>query len=295
MSRISHKAQTQKNLLLLFFFHFESEQMNDDVLQYLIYFEKLKKQRYLYSRLFVFKFNWVSSVLSKLFNTRFREYVRMNSDSMKHVVRLISKNSIFQNKFSCMQIFVESQIKYALYRLDHDESVNEFLFIAIMWKVSKEHIFDCIKRVVETLCRLRERFIIWLDERTRIRESLQNQKRQRKFIKIVSKMNETNIVLNIKFDDKIRWLSFNQANWSRKISRRAFFQSKEEIRNRFMCSVRFQQKVHLLFVWMIKFSTRSASFFRRWSTSTFNVLLLIWSISIEWQCLYQHFICDNAL
>ncbi len=57
MSRISHKAQTQRDLLLLFFFHFESEQMNDDVLQYLIYSEKLKKQRYLYSRLFVFKFN----------------------------------------------------------------------------------------------------------------------------------------------------------------------------------------------------------------------------------------------
>jgi hypothetical protein len=30
MSRISHKAQTQRNLLLLFFFHFESEQMNDE-------------------------------------------------------------------------------------------------------------------------------------------------------------------------------------------------------------------------------------------------------------------------
>jgi hypothetical protein len=27
----------------------------------------------------------------------------------------------------------------------------------------------------------------------------------------VSKVNETNIVLNIKLDDKISWLSFNQA------------------------------------------------------------------------------------
>ncbi len=209
MPRISHKAQTQRDLLLLFFFHFESEQMNDDVLQYLIYSEKLKKQRYLYSHLFVFKFNWVSSVLPKLFNTRFREYVRMNSDSVKHIVQLISKNSMFQNKFNCMQIFVESQIKYALYRLDHDENVSEFLFIAIMWEISEKHIFDCTKRVVEALCRLKEKFIIWLDERTRIKESLQNQKKQRDFIEVVSKMNETNIVLNIKFDDKIRWLSFN--------------------------------------------------------------------------------------
>ncbi len=71
-------------------------------------------------------------MLSKLFDTRFREYVRMNSDSMKHIVQLINKNSMFQNKFSCMQIFVENQIKYVLYRLDHDENVNEFLFIAIM-------------------------------------------------------------------------------------------------------------------------------------------------------------------
>jgi predicted DNA-binding protein YlxM (UPF0122 family) len=102
-----------------------------------------------------------------------------------------------------MQTFVESQIKYALYRLDHDESVSGFLLIAIMWGVSEEHIFDCIKRVVEALCRLRERFITWSDERTRIRESLQNQKRQRGFIEVVSKVNETNIVLNIKLDDKI--------------------------------------------------------------------------------------------
>ncbi len=179
----------------------------------------------MYSRLFVLKSNWASFVLSKLSDTRFRKYVRMNRDSVKHVVQLISKNSMFQNKFICMQTSVENQIKYALYRLDHDENVSEFLLIAIMWEVLEEHIFDCIKRVVQAFSRLRERFIAWFDERMRIRESLQNQKRQKKFIEIVDKMNETNIVLNIKFDDKISWLSFkfNQANWSRKISRRALF------------------------------------------------------------------------
>ncbi len=202
MSRVSHKTQTQRNLLLLFLFHSESDEMND-VLQYLIYLKRLKQQRYLYSRLFVFKFNWISFVLSKLFDTRLRQYVQMNKDSVKHVVRLINKNSMFQNKFICIQTSVESQIKYAFYRLDHDENVSKFLLIATMWEVSKEHIFDCIKRIVQALFRLRKRFISWLDERMRIRKSLQNQKKQKRFIEVVNKMNKTNIVLNIKFDDKI--------------------------------------------------------------------------------------------
>jgi hypothetical protein len=70
--------------------------------------------------------------------------------------------------------------------------------------------------------------ISWLDERMKIRKSLQNQKRQKRFIESVNKMNKTNIVLNIKFDDKISWLSFNQVNWSRKISGGVIFQSKEK-------------------------------------------------------------------
>jgi predicted DNA-binding protein YlxM (UPF0122 family) len=164
--------------------------------------KELKQQRYFYSRVSVLKSNWVSSMLSNLSNTRFREYVRMNRESLNHILRLICENQVFRNKFTCLQISIENQLKYVFYRMRHDDSASDFLSIAIMWDVSEEHIFDCIKRVIETLCRLRDQFVKWSDARQKTRESLLNQKRQHDFIEVMKKIDETNIVLNTKSEDR---------------------------------------------------------------------------------------------
>ncbi len=91
---------------------------------------------------------------------------------------------------------------FALYRLEHDDNASEFLTFAIMWKIFEEHLFDCIKRVVEVLCRLKNKFVKRSNSRARIKESLRNNERQKNFIEAVNKIDETNIVLNIKSKDK---------------------------------------------------------------------------------------------
>jgi hypothetical protein len=53
--------------------------------------------------------------------------MRMNRKSLNHVVELIRHDFVFQNKFINNQIFVKSQVHFALYRLEHEDNVNEFL------------------------------------------------------------------------------------------------------------------------------------------------------------------------
>ncbi len=108
----------------------------------MILWKELEKQRYLYSRVFVSKSNWASSVLSQLFIDRFREYVRMNRESLNHIVKLIRHDSVFQNEFTNLQTLVENQILFALYRLEHDDNVNEFLTFAIMWEMFEEYFVE---------------------------------------------------------------------------------------------------------------------------------------------------------
>jgi hypothetical protein len=210
MSRTIDKVKTQRKLYLLFLLHSRLNETSE-TFHYLILSKELEKQRYLYSRVFVFKSNWASSVLSQLFIDRFREYVRMNRESLSHIVKLIRHYSVFQNKFTNLQTFVENQILFAFYCLEHDDNASEFLTFAIMWKIFEEHLFDCIKRVVEALCRLKNKFVKWSNSKARIKESLQNNERQKNFIEAVNKIDEMNIVLNIKSKDKYeRKLFFNR-------------------------------------------------------------------------------------
>ncbi len=55
----------------------------------------------------------------------------MNQSFLKHLVELISHDFVFHNKFTTFQIFIENQLKYALFRLEHDDSASEFLSTAI--------------------------------------------------------------------------------------------------------------------------------------------------------------------
>jgi hypothetical protein len=80
-----------------------------------------------------------------------------------------------------------------------------------MWRISEEHLFNCIKRVIEALCRLKDQFVKWSNSRARTRKSLQNNERQKNFIDAVNKINETNVVLNIKSRKKYeKELFFNR-------------------------------------------------------------------------------------
>ncbi len=108
MSRISDKVKTQRELYLLFLHHWELNK-KIETLQYLILPKELEKQRY-YSRLFVSKSNWASSVLFQLCVSRFREYERMNRDSLTYVVNLIRNDQAFRNKFINLQTLIENQI-----------------------------------------------------------------------------------------------------------------------------------------------------------------------------------------
>jgi predicted DNA-binding protein YlxM (UPF0122 family) len=204
MSRINEKMRLQQDLYRFFLMTTSTAQSSnecDEVLNYLILHEDIKQQRYL-SRSIIFKSNWATIVFSSLSDTRLRDYIRMNQSFLNYLVDLISHDSIFHNKFSSTQNFIENQLKYALFRLKHDDSASEFLSTAIFWEISKRHVFDCIKRVVETLCRLKNKFVKWSDAKTRTRESLINDTREKRFIDVVEKIDDTNIVLHTKSDDK---------------------------------------------------------------------------------------------
>jgi hypothetical protein len=162
MSRLSKKTRLQRDLHLLFSIFTvtaTSEIESDETLDYLILLKELKEQRYLLSRSFIFKFNWALFVLSNLSNTRFREYVRMNKYFLHHIVQLIQNNLAFFNRSHVSQTSMKDQLKYVLFRIRHDDSESEFLTFVTFWEVSKEHIFNCIRCVVEILYRLKDQFV----------------------------------------------------------------------------------------------------------------------------------------
>jgi predicted DNA-binding protein YlxM (UPF0122 family) len=203
MPRISIKVQTQRDLNRLFFIQnctATTQNESDEILNYLTLIENLQQQRYLSLRLSVLKSNWASIVLFYLSKNRFRSFVRMNHFFFDHVVDLIDQDLVLINNSNVSQTFVKNQLKYALYRLRHDDTVNDFLSIADFWEVSKDHVFDCTKRVIKTLCRLKS-IVQWSNKRARVNERWINNERQDEFIEVVEKIDDIDIVLIIKLDD----------------------------------------------------------------------------------------------
>ena len=93
--------------------------------------------------------------------------------------------------------FITSFIKF-----EHNNNANEFHSFFYLWGVSKNHIFDCINRVVEILCRLQNQCIKWSNINVKRNENLTNDKQQTNFIEIINKMDDIDIVLIIKFDEE---------------------------------------------------------------------------------------------
>ena len=205
MPRISIKRRLQFDLhyfcIADFIAAINEDELNE-TFQHEILFLDLKKQKYLNSiRFFVSKSNWASSVLSNFFDSRFRIYVRMNRFFFKHFADFIRGNIVFQNKFFCAQIPVKNQLKYAFYRLKHDDSSSEFVPSATFWKVSEGLIFKIIKRVVKALCRLKKKYVKWPDIKDRTKKSLINDIKKRGFINVVDKIDGTDIILSTKPGD----------------------------------------------------------------------------------------------
>jgi RNase P protein component len=205
MSRYSIKQLCQRDLFNLFLINITLANSSDEIdetLKYVILSEELKEQKYLFSRVFILKFNWDIRVLSTLSDHRYRDYLRMNRAFVQHITDLIRFDTIFQNNFNLSQTSVENQLQCVLYKLENDDSESEFLFTITFWRISKKYVLNCIKRVVKILCRLRNNFIKWSTARARIRESLANDTRESEFIEVVEKIDETNVMLNFKSEDR---------------------------------------------------------------------------------------------
>lgn len=75
-----------------------NEEEWNDAMTYYIFSKALRQQRYLMPRAHVPKSNWAAAVLPQPLETRFRNYVRMNRFSLKHIADLIREDSVFLNK-----------------------------------------------------------------------------------------------------------------------------------------------------------------------------------------------------
>ncbi len=199
MSRLSLKKITQRDLYDLFVAHLADDDL-DDVIQWYILHQAVKQQRYVVFRSFVFKSNMREKILLIFMNDRFRTFARMNRSSFRYIIKLIKDDEMFQNKSSFVQTAVSAQLMFALYRLKHSENFSAFRHAIVLWEVSEDHVFDYTRRVMKALYRLRDQYIFWSNDEARLQESMKNDEREN-FIEVVSKIDETDVVLAYKSED----------------------------------------------------------------------------------------------
>ena len=206
-------------------------------LRWFVLYYDIRQQRYLLIRFIVIsKFNWIVDVFFELFNTRFRKFVRINRETFKHVFRFIENDVVFQNNNYVFQLFVQHQLIIVFYKLKHEKNNIDFMNCVNLWKIFENYVFTCIKRVILILCKKRNFYVKWFDAKQRKIENIKNDVRAN-FLDCVNKTNDIDIVLNKKFEKKIR--------------RRTFFQSKKTLRNEFINRLRFQKDVYLHAQWLI--------------------------------------------
>lgn len=78
---------------------------------------------------------------------------------------MIEDDRVFQNNFHNSQDPIASQLHYALYKLGHDGSAVGYIEAASKWGISEGHIYNTTSRVVEFLCNLKDKMIIWPSSR----------------------------------------------------------------------------------------------------------------------------------
>ena len=141
--------------------------MTEDVLTWLMIYESLRKQRYLYDRL-------PELVSPKLSDDRFRKILRMDRLSFKYVTSLIKDDPVFYNNSNIQQTPVYAQLHYELYKLGSDGNAGSWTSCASKWGISEGHMYDCILRVIEALCKLKDQLITWPNQNKRKIERMKN-------------------------------------------------------------------------------------------------------------------------
>ena len=194
MPRLSEKKRLERDLWDLFVFSAFDQGLNDESENWLILHEAVRESRYLSSRKHVARSNPRDVVLPSLDDDEFRSFARMDRPSFKHLAGLIRDDPIFQNNSNSMQAPVEAQLLYALYRFGHEGDANSYTKASKLCGVSEGHIYDCTKRVVTALCRIRDRFVKWPDAQERSEESFTNAAREG-FTGAVGKVDGTDVVL----------------------------------------------------------------------------------------------------
>ena len=72
---------------------------------------------------------------------------------------------------------------------------------AITWSKSKNHVYNCIRRVILIFFNLKKRYIIWSNEKEKKHENIKNDNRVN-FIDCVKKIDNIDIILNQKSFDE---------------------------------------------------------------------------------------------
>ena len=105
MSRYSDKKRFRRDLWYHFLIFAISENfIAKRIFEWLIIRKIIKKQRYLWFRINIFKSNWITKIFSKYFDVRFRKFVRMNREIFKQMFHIIENDFVFYNEFNVFQI-----------------------------------------------------------------------------------------------------------------------------------------------------------------------------------------------
>lgn len=198
MPRYSIKYHTKNDTYRMFVREYvEQGDLTEDVLTWLMIYQSLHEQRYLYDRLPIPKSNWAHIVLPQLSDDRFRKILRMDRLSFKYVTSLIKDDPVFYNNSNIPQTPVHAQLHYALYKFGSDGKAGSWTSGASKWGISEGHMYDCTLRVIEALCKLKDQLIIWPNQNKRKMESMKNSDREG-FLGAVGELDGTDIVLKFK-------------------------------------------------------------------------------------------------
>ena len=118
----------------------------------------------------------------------------MNRKIFVDLIRIFNNDFIFHNDFICFQAFVNEQLHLIFYKFDNFESISDFVKTTNNWNISKNHVYNCTRRMILIFCNLKKQYIKWSNSKQKIRENMKNKKRV-DFIEYVNKINDIDIFL----------------------------------------------------------------------------------------------------
>lgn len=203
MSRQIAKKRLRRNLWWQFIQIAAIEDLTfSSATRWLTLYYDIRKQRYLTSRMItISKFNWITEIFSKLSDTRFRKFLRMNRKFFDQMLEIIKQNVVFYNDNNVNQSLVSRQLIVVLHKFDHDEANEDYINNASLWDVFEDYVYDCTRRVIIAFCQRRDEYVKWFTTKKRKFESMKNDART-DFIECINKANDIDIVLQRKSDEK---------------------------------------------------------------------------------------------